>query len=63
MTADRWNELMRWYCEEELSAEEMAEGWHWCYDFDGLLVGPGMQELLYCDCEREDGSSYRMAQV
>ena len=33
-----------------LTQEEIAEGWHWCYEFDGLLVGPGMREMESCTC-------------
>lgn len=29
---------------------EFKEGWHWCYDWNGLLVGPGMPELNECTC-------------
>lgn len=36
--------------EIELSADEMDEGWHFCHEFDGLLVGPGMGELASCRC-------------
>lgn len=33
-----------------LSEDECVEGWHWCEEWDGLLVGPGMQELDSCTC-------------
>jgi hypothetical protein len=46
------------YCELEdnpdaiLTALEIAEGWHWCSDWDLLLVGPGMNiELKCCTCQ------------
>lgn len=49
MTDDRWqllmdNDLLN------LTAAERAEGWHFCLEFDGLLVGPGMGELRSCRC-------------
>lgn len=47
MNKDRYDELM----EDDgsiLSAEERAQGWHFCNEFDGLLVGPGMGELQHC---------------
>ena len=34
----------------ELTPEEIEAGWHFCYDFDGLLVGPGMGEQMFCLC-------------
>ena len=34
--------------EERLTAEEIAAGWHFCMEWDGLLVGPGMEELEMC---------------
>jgi hypothetical protein len=40
--------------EVELTAEEFRQGWHWCGDFDGLLVGPGMGELASCTCAWSD---------
>lgn len=49
MTDDRWKFLMG----NKLTQEEMSRGWHWCPEFDGLLVGPGMGEwddgLCQCD--------------
>lgn len=49
MTDERYEQLME--RDGTLSAEEMAEGWHWCWEFDGLLVGPGMELCLeVCRC-------------
>ena len=28
-----------------LTKEEIDLGWHWCNEFDGMLVGPGMPEF------------------
>lgn len=50
MTDERWRELMNSQT-APLTSEEIAEGWHWCWDWDGLLVGPGMGELEACHCE------------
>jgi hypothetical protein len=54
MTDQRWRELM----DDPngcLTLEELAEGWHWCCGgWDGMLVGPGMPELNYCECANED---------
>jgi hypothetical protein len=49
MTDLRWSDLMN----DDglpLTSEEIAEGWHFCYDWDGLLVGPGMKEMECCTC-------------
>lgn len=49
MTPERIKEL-----EEDdvssLTIEECLAGWHFCYEWDGLLVGPGMPELEFCQC-------------
>lgn len=50
MDSERWTDLMN-DPEGCLSAKELAEGWHWCGDWDDLLVGPGMMELTCCTCE------------
>lgn len=34
----------------KLTPEELQLGWHFCWDWDGLLVGPGMGELDSCTC-------------
>jgi len=49
MTEQRWSNLMN----DDyliLSDSEISEGWHFCYEFDGLLVGPGMGEVEFCNC-------------
>ena len=35
----------------DITQEEIDTGWHFCPDWDGLLIGPGMpgeQELCLC---------------
>ncbi len=54
MTNDRYNYLM-WgnhydTPDAQLTEQEIAEGWHFCFDWDGLLVGPGMPEAESCYC-------------
>ncbi len=49
MTTEHWIALMENY-ELDLTPEEIAEGWHWCSNWDGLLVGPGTEELKTCTC-------------
>lgn len=50
MTPQRYKQV---FCnlDEELTPEEIANGWHFCGEFDSLLVGPGMPELGYCTCD------------
>jgi len=38
-----------------LTEQEMADGWHWCYDWDYMLVGPEMPEMKVCTCGEDDG--------
>lgn len=49
MTKNRYAELM---VDDhlDLTTEEIKEGWHFCVEFDGLLVGPGSSELEFCRC-------------
>lgn len=49
MTNQRWKELSE-SPDLDLDASEVAEGWHWCVEFDGLLAGPGSSELQFCKC-------------
>jgi len=34
-----------------LSKEEIKNGWHFCPDWDNILIGPGMTEMNYCICD------------
>jgi hypothetical protein len=41
-----------------LTTEEQRDGWHFCPEWDGLLVGPGMTtELESCSCFSGSGAS------
>lgn len=48
----RWRSLM---ADEglTLTEDELKEGWHFCHEWDGLLVGPGMKEGEVCRCFEE----------
>jgi hypothetical protein len=35
---------------DSLSTEEISQGWHYCYHWDGLLIGPGSKEMDSCEC-------------
>jgi hypothetical protein len=49
MTKERWIQLNK-NPELQLTEEEIEEGWHFCYNWDGLLVGPEMEEMDCCTC-------------
>lgn len=34
-----------------LTEQEWEQGYHWCYEWDGMLVGPGQDEALFCSCQ------------
>ena len=34
-----------------LTPEEIEKGWHFCYDWDGMLVGPNTDEAISCGCD------------
>lgn len=37
--------------EMNLTPDEIADGWHFCPEWDGLLIGPGMDEFdHFCPC-------------
>lgn len=36
---------------EALTKEEVADGYHFCKDWDGLLVGPDDPEVESCTCK------------
>jgi hypothetical protein len=49
MTSERWTALSK--SEHlNLTEEEIKYGWHFCHEWDGLLVGPGMKEAEACLC-------------
>ena len=36
---------------DPLSTEEISQGWHYCYDWKGLLIGPGNLKMDSCNCK------------
>lgn len=50
MTNERYKFLEK-HLDAKLSPEELSQGWHFCDEWDYLLVGPGMSELAHCSCE------------
>jgi hypothetical protein len=58
MTPERYTELT----ESDtlpLTEEEIAEGFHFCPDWDGLLVGPSSPEVDSCPCDMSGGRRVR----
>ena len=37
-----------------LTEEEQNQGWHFCADWDYMLIGPGMHELYCCTCPHDN---------
>lgn len=46
MDITRWEALMHGL--EKLTNKEVIEGWHFCDDWDYLLIGPEMDEYIEC---------------
>lgn len=60
MTRDRWHHLNK--TGEALNPQEIAEGWHYCHDWDGLLIHPGDPEAECCSCRPEADQSLEPAE-
>lgn len=54
MTDERWSQLFE-SNSEPITEEENKMGWHFCMEFDGLLVGPTMGEWTSCQCITDEG--------
>lgn len=37
--------------DDSLSNEEISQGWHYCYNCDGELIGPGSKKMDSCECK------------
>lgn len=48
----RYAELESGITDAKLTRSEIDEGWHFCREWDGMLVGPGMPEMKACGCFR-----------
>ena len=49
MTNERYIEL-ELNQEAKLTSEEINDGYHWCVDWDGMLVGADMDAIDGCTC-------------
>ena len=36
---------------DPLTPEEISQGWHYCYSWKGLLIGPGNPKMDNCKCK------------
>lgn len=50
MTKQRYNELMK-NPELKLTPEEYKNGWHFCYEWDELLIHISWKEFKSCTCK------------
>ncbi len=55
MKDSRYKELMILQRGLMLTSQEVEAGWHFCPSWDFLLVGQGMEELEYCECDTSKG--------
>src|SRR5579863_2137275 len=44
---------------KQLHGTILAGGWHWCCEFDLILVGPDMSESRCCQCPPKDHPAYK----
>lgn len=49
MTRERFFEIE--FKNSPITKEELEEGWHFCSDWDGMLVGPNTPESEVCLCK------------
>lgn len=50
MPYNRYHSL-QWTEEGSLTQEEIDAGWHWCYEWDDMLIHPNMPEYAHCTCK------------
>jgi len=36
---------------DQLTPQEISDGWHYCYTWGGLLIGPGDKKMDLCKCK------------
>ena len=37
-------------CDDSLTPEEISAGWHYCRDWEWVLIGPGNSKMDSCNC-------------
>ena len=38
-------------CDDSLTPEEISVGWHYCRNWEWLLIGPGNPKMNNCKCK------------
>jgi hypothetical protein len=38
-------------CDDSLTPEEISAGWHYCRDWEWVLIGPGNLKMDSCNCK------------
>ena len=51
MPYNRYDELQWGTGPAQLTDDEIAMGWHWCLEWDDMLIHPAMEEYANCTCE------------
>lgn len=54
MIYERWLKLEKGI-DDKLTQTELKQGWHFCVEWDCMLVGPGMPEMEACLCNVPKG--------
>jgi hypothetical protein len=55
MNSKRYKDLMGLACsggEYKLTPEEVKEGWHFCWSWDGILIHTSDEEYKCCECAK-----------
>jgi hypothetical protein len=52
MTGERYAYLSK-NMDASLTEEEYKAGWHFCYDWDGMLIHESYPEFKCCSCKDE----------
>ena len=50
MTYARYEDLQWGTGPAQLTEDEMKMGWHWCLEWDDMLIHPAMAEYAHCSC-------------
>lgn len=49
MTAERLQQLLHDQT-DQLTPDEVESGWHFCPEWDDMIIGPDCNELVFCTC-------------
>lgn len=57
MDVARYNDLCN-DCDLMLTVDEIKSGWHFCIDFDCMLIHKTMSEYKYCGCRHKNDDKF-----